>query len=78
MSTTTITTSGSGSTSAGSGSATAGSGSASKASSGSSGSTSKTSTLASVSWWQTILIDVGVLVVGVIMLAAAFFIKADV
>ena len=63
MSTTTITTSGSGSASAGS---------------GSSGSTSKTSTLASVSWWQTILIDVGVLVVGVIMLAAAFFIKADV
>ncbi len=77
MSTTTITTSGSGSTSAGSGSTTAGSGSAS-AGSGSSGSTSKTSTLASVSWWQTILIDVGVLVVGVIMLAAAFFIKADV
>ena len=70
----TTTTSGSSST----GSSGTTSGSTSKASSGSSGSTSKTSTLASVSWWQTILIDVGVLVVGVIMLAAAFFIKADV
>ena len=62
MSTTTTTTSGSGSTSVGSGS----------------GSSGSASTLSNISWWQTILIDVGVLVVGLIMLGAAFFIKADV